>query len=580
MNRRVKFGTVSLLLSLFVFCSCSDFDEINRSKTKPEISIESLLPKPGEEDKPSEGIDVWDDIPNVSEEELANLALIDEVALFRNFSYEGVYNDHQRGINLFHDLYAGYFANNKPDFNNTTVNYNYSDGWAKTRWEHFYQERCKEYSQLSKKLKIVDHESGRYKNAYYITQIHYSFLASMMADTYGSIPFSIFLDNAEPGTLTYDSQEKVYDLVFQKLAVAVENLDPAAGGFVFPDNSDNCYNGDVEKWIRFANTLRLRLALRISNVDPERAKEEGEAALANIKGLMRSNADNMKTTPLCAFGTGGNENVHALVGYLWVDVCMSKDIEEHYYNMTFNNRLDPRCPKLWFKPFPKEMLWDGDENDDPDQPFVGRKVGEDSPQHESETVSVIRSNGRIGLDDNYWWSYDRESVWLSYSETQFLLAEAALRGWAGTSSSVQNYFEEGIRQNMRYYKIPEDEITDYIANLKIYYSGANPFTSASREEQLEHIITQKWLAVFPNGLEGWAEFRRTDYPRLHVVEKCLDSNIMPGMFIKRISYPVSEHDSNYMNLPLDIDSQGLRVWWDVADTNSSPFTRAQTNNFR
>ena len=578
MKRNHYLMNISLLAVLIpftlVFTSCADFDEINTSKTKKILDPNSLIS--GDDGGTSDEADAWDNVFSYTEAELTEIAKIDEQANFRNFSYEGVYNDYQRTTNLFHDFYSGYFANNKPSFNNSTPNYAYNDGWMSNRWQHFYQDRMKEYRLLSKKLKGVDHASGKYKNAYYITQIHMCFLASLMTDTYGDIPFSIFLDKEDPSVMVYDTQQKVYDLLFKRLTTAAKNIVPGTSAFKFTDNADNCYNGDEDKWRKFANTLRLRLALRISNVDPERAKTEGEAAIA--AGLMTSNSDNMKTVPLNFFGNGGNENVHALVGFMWMDVCMSKDMEEHYYNQTFQNRLDPRCKKLWFKPTPYDLLSQGIEDDDPELKYTGRYCGEDSPEHSSENVSILKSKGSI-LDDDYWWSYKQESIWLGYSECNFLLAEAALRNWNGTTRSVKEYFEEGIRQSMLYYKINNEEILDYISNLKIYYNGGDPFATGSRETQLEQIITQKWLAVFPNGAEGWAEFRRTDYPRLHDVAKNVSEDVANGTFIKRIQYPVSEHDNNYMNIP-ENDRQDKKLWWDVAETNSSPFTRAQPNNFR
>lgn len=565
----------SCLTLALVYSSCSDFDDINTSKTARELDPLSLISN-DTTGGTNDDADAWDNLNSYTPEELAKISLIDETANFRNFSYEGVYNDYQRTTNLFHDFYSGYFSNNKPSFNNSTPNYAYNDGWMTNRWKHFYQERMKEYRLLSKKLKNVDHASGKYKNAYYITQVHMCFLASLMTDTYGDMPFSIFLDKEDPTTMVYDTQEKIYDLLFKRLTTASHSIVPGASTFVFTDNADNCYNGDEDKWRKFANTLRLRLALRISNVDPARAKVEGEAAIAD--GVMTSNADNMKTVPLNFFGKGGNENVHSLVGFMWMDVCMCKELEERYYNMTKDQSLDPRCSKLWFKPTPKELLDEGIEDDDPNLRYAGRPSGEDSPQHSSETVSILKSKGSV-MDDDYWWSYKQETVWLGFSECNFLLAEAALRGWSGTSKTVKEYFEEGITQSMVYFKIAPTAITSYVNKLKIYENGADPFATGSREEQLEQIITQKWLAMFPNGAEAWSEFRRTDYPRFHTVAKNVSSDVVNGYFINRIQYPVSEHDKNFNNIP-ENDRQDKRLWWDVANTNSAPFVRAVTNNFR
>lgn len=174
-----------------------------------------------------------------------------------------------------------------------------------------------------------------------------------------------------------------------------------------------------------------------------------------------------------------------------------------------------------------------------------------------------------------------ELVWMGYSESLFLKAEAALRGWAGLpKTDAKKYYEEGIRASMNYYEIDADaegqqKIDNYINHL----AGMKAFTSGSDEEQLEQIITQKWLAVYPNGNEGWAEVRRTDYPRYLLLPRYGNNSngeVENTKLIKRISYPNSESRN-----PLKPDyTQGTRVWWDVADTMDDSGKWHTPNNFR
>ena len=120
----------------------------------------------------------------------------------------------------------------------------------------------------------------------------------------------------------------------------------------------------------------------------------------------------------------------------------------------------------------------------------------------------------------------------------------------------------------------EEKISKYMKGLK----GLQAFKSGDREAQLEQIITQKWISIFPNGNEGWAEFRRTDYPELlNIEENNSDGDVPEGKFIKRIKYPQSE--SFNPNRPMG-DNQGTKIWWDVADTNNDNGQRVQPNNFR
>ena len=105
--------------------------------------------------------------------------------------------------------------------------------------------------------------------------------------------------------------------------------------------------------------------------------------------------------------------------------------------------------------------------------------------------------------------------------------------------------------------------------------------AADAELKLERIITQKWIAVYPNGNEGWAEFRRTDYPRYMKTPKGGNNSggeVANGKFIKRLRYPDSEVSNP--NRPKDVDTQGTRLWWDVADTNDDGGNYVTPNNFR
>ena len=123
----------------------------------------------------------------------------------------------------------------------------------------------------------------------------------------------------------------------------------------------------------------------------------------------------------------------------------------------------------------------------------------------------------------------------------------------------------------------EEKISKYMEGLK----GLQAFKSGDREAQLEQIITQKWIAVYPNGNEGWAEFRRTDYPRYMKTPKGGNNSggeVANGKFIKRLRYPDSEVSNP--NRPKDVDTQGTRLWWDVADTNDDGGNYVTPNNFR
>lgn len=580
----IKHTNISLILIkrlLYVLvltsvCACTDiFGDMNIDPLNPEFSNPNDNSSPGDADlmMPAE----------ISAEELALLKESEGQipSTFKILTYEGLYNDYQRTTNLSHDIFAGYFANNNPSFMTSTPNYVYTDGFSARRWDHFYKERCKEYGQLARTFWYVDRD--KYRNAFYITRIYFAYLVSQMTDTYGPMPVLAYVKGfSAPDQVPYQSQERVYDIMFKLLTESVDSIRPNNGGFKF-ESEDRHFQGDEVKWLRFANTLRLRLALRISNVDPARAAKEGEAALAAQGGLMQSADDNLKTIPKYApvaqggDDAGGDENIYALCSFAWLDVCMSKDIETVY--KTQSSQLDPRCGVLWFRPTPKSRL---EAKRESTADFNGCEIGSDDVTRESNKFSVLRCNiwdGKL-LDDKYWFGYSRESIWMSYAESRFLLAEAALRGWAGVSGDAQSHFEEGIRASFAYYGLG-GEADKYISGLTALSDPVtNPFLRGDKEATLEQIIIQKWLAIFPNGNEAWAEFRRTDYPRLMNHKGNSSSDVALNKFIKRLRFPNSEFDYNNENLPKDFIRQDMRLWWDISDTNDGSGVRLEPNNFR
>lgn len=571
---KFKIYTLLAFFSILGLTACSDFEKKNIDPYNPPYN-------PGESnDVNPDGIDLDYEI---SEAELKQLKNSESSigSLFRNLTYEGLYNDYQVTTNLTHDIYAGYMANASAGFHESSPTYVYTDKWSKRRWEHFYDDRtAQEYAQLVKIFHFVNPE--KYKNEFYVTRIYYAFLISMQTDTYGDIPLSYYVKGALPPdqNVSYDSQEKVYDIMFALLDQAIQNIEPSKGlnfgQSTKGKTNDKCFDQDINKWLRFANTLRLRLALRISNINPGKAQEQGVAALTNAHGLMQSNEDNMRTVPKFASiadggeDDGGSENIHALIFSWGAGMLMSKDMEIAY--KTQSSVLDPRCERLWWRPSPFEDLTKQIESD---KDYAGCPIGNPDilGSKSTEQYSTIRASISKDktLNPDCWFSFSRELVWLGYAESCFLKAEAALRGWQGAGSVRGNYLA-GIQASLAYFQIDASKANAYIDGLK-----NDPFAGSNKEAQLEQIITQKWLAMFPNGNEGWAEFRRTDYPRLlNIEENNSDGDVAEGKFIKRIKYP----DSESMNPNRPSDYQGIRVWWDVADTNNDKGERNTANNFR
>ena len=177
--------------------------------------------------------------------------------------------------------------------------------------------------------------------------------------------------------------------------------------------------------------------------------------------------------------------------------------------------------------------------------------------------NLIVRTSKIGL--RFLEEPDSENILLSYSELCFLKAEAALRAWGG--STPEEYYKEGIRANMEYFDIDNNIIEEYLVGAAAYNSNANS------NEQLEQIITQKWIALYLNGFEAFAEYRRTGYPKLQKWDVNISEGTLNGLIDVdqntvpcRIYYPSNELLLNSENYNNAIATQGqdnlyTKIWW-------------------
>ena len=287
----------------------------------------------------------------------------------------------------------------------------------------------------------------------------------------------------------------------------------------------------------------------------------------------------------------------------YVSDISAKDMEDMYRNLSTGGKeyqiktgrtsfetkkIDPRCLVSWYRANMTANTWSAGE-DSKREDFVGCQRGAQAPAismgviNYSTTRTAPKSWGKQ-LRPDYFFSFERPSVWLGYAESLFLKAEAALRGWTGTglTMGVEDYFKAGVKASMDYYGIDNADAQAYIDGLKVLADGT--FASGDRERILEAIITQKWMAVFPNGNEGWAEYRRTDYPALYnQLTNASGGEVPQGKTIKRLDYALSENQNQYFLNHAELqqsNTEGTRLWWDVADTNDGEGHRVKPNNFR
>ncbi|MFA8433035.1 MAG: SusD/RagB family nutrient-binding outer membrane lipoprotein [Marinifilaceae bacterium] len=483
-----------------------------------------------------------------------------EPKFFFNTLQQDVFANYQRNVSLYPDLYSQYWANTVSGFG--SPRYEYVDGWIGNQWKEHYTRGLRR----AQSIQDMFGEDPLYVDAIAIKEIWMCYWWSRMTDTYGDIPY---FEAGNGEAVAYDSQEKIYDDLLRRLDVAVKNITGGEEQYKYDDGYDLIYDGDAFQWRKFGNSLRLRLAMRISNANPAKAQAEVQAAVNGPGGLLSSNDDVVKV-PM--WSKGWYDYLQQMA-WNWNNIRMSKTFSNYMYNQSSVDE-DPRAP-IWFayqvegEPVSKEDAgfdrYEGIEN--------GHNL---VPPKADENYATINLEGGYidfvgdGAED------DMYCPVMFYSEVKFLLAEAALRGWV--SGDANTLYKEGVQASMDYVGVSGDDATAYIDGLSNL--------SGSSEAQLKKVITQKWIANFPNGVEGWADFRRTDYPDLSLPFDGVSgsASVASGTWVKRVRYPDNEHLQNEANMPsalntLDNDRMDRKVWWDTADTKTKDGNGLMNSNF-
>jgi hypothetical protein len=326
---------------------------------------------------------------------------------------------------------------------------------------------------------------------------------------------------------------------------------------------DAIFGGDYTKWLKLANSLRLRLAMHLTKIDPATAKSQGERALSAGGGLLSDPSD---VAAVLASQANGNDYNQITDSY--GDNSMNASMES--IMVGYN---DPRLP-VYFLP---------DTDPGHTSEYIGIRIGCDIPPKPFYS-------GFSKYNYKTTFNVSAPEVLMAAAEVWFLKAEAALRGWAG-AGNVQTDYETGIQTSMSQYGVAASaaayindaaskpvDYADYqntannapaVSTITIKWDAA-----AADEVKLERIITQKWLAMFPEGQEAWTEFRRTGYPKLFpVVTNSSGGTIDTKIQVRRLAYPQSEATINPegekggIQLLGGPDNGGTRLWWDVDKGN-------------
>lgn len=449
--------------------------------------------------------------------------------------------------NLGADLFSQYFALTTTSF--STDRYVLTPDWQRRFWSVVYVDTA---PQLKAIMENAEKNSGEQA----LANILWVYAFHRLADHFGPIPY---FDAAEAKEdIAYDPLDKIYDDFFKRLDIAVKDLNALPEGTTVFKGYDLMYDGNVQQWVRFANTLRLRLALRISHIDAARAKTEAETAVS--LGVLTANSHNAF---LIKSENGNDTNGLAQVA-AWNEFAMSSTIASYLKGYD-----DPRL-KTYFQPNVTTHQYSSLRNGLPATELANIR-------------NTAAQNSNVG---GYWATVKSDKTFLPNLTSKFhvmcaaeaymLRAEGALNKWE-MGGEAQSLYEEGVKISFEQWGVSDD---DYLTTSRLpiapddasnspAVSNASTKWSADKEEQLKQIVTQKWLAIFPNGMEAWAEFRRTGYPEMYSVVQSDNPDIPQGQFIKRLPYPLTEEINNAAQLAKGRellggkDNAATRLWWDV-----------------
>ena len=363
--------------------------------------------------------------------------------------------------------------------------------------------------------------SGSNNNQMAAARILKAYFYSFMTDRWGPLPYSQALKGREDFTPAYDSQDEIYTDLLKELKEAVAQIDGGNGV-----GGDFIFGGDMNNWKIFANTIRMNMALRMSEVDEPRAKAEFADAVA--AGVISSNAGTIWYPYLAETN---NENPWYSRFITRTDWAISSTLVD-YMRPLGDARLDafadPAPLHGEVRGMPYGIANAGDiPNADISFPHISNVRGQDAP------IAIF-----------------------TYSQVLFSRAEAAMRGWiSGEDASA--IYQDAIKASWEQWGVyDEDAFNTFMSQ---------PDVEFSMDNGAERIGNQKWVALYLQGFEAWSEFRRTGWPALAPAPDPLNDS---GQIPVRQGYPTSERDINSENYEAALillggpDELDTKLWWD------------------
>jgi len=396
----------------------------------------------------------------------------------------------------------------------------------------------------------------------------------VMTDTYGDIPYTeAFQGNAKVEILNpkYDKQEDIYADLLTDLKVAVDMINVDASGF---SSGDIIYGGDMTKWKKFGNSLRLRVALRMSGIDRSNLDNIIAENAGNPEAYFTSNADNAIFSYI-----GSNPNVAPVYNALWNearnDFTMAKPLIELLKgdNDTLNGKINPFHglvdPRLQIYSRPKSGVYRGmpyGMTDAQSQSYKGKCPSfyydpNGNAAYNTVTATVVH---------NPRWT----PVYMDYAEVEFILSEV--------NNFEQTHYINGVRASIEYWR---DMAVDFeswsTAKINDFNVQLEEYIAALPPANMENVMTQKYIAFYMQGYQAWSEYRRLGFPTMLIKPGEVTHVLADGTLVyfnsledthndipRRVTYPQQEYTVNNANTTAAAEHmQGdylyTHVWWDT-----------------
>ena len=491
-----------------------------------------------------------------------------------SYVYAPQQNLFQYCFNLNIDLFSGYFMT-PHNFNGSgNVDYALNRGFCGGMYENVYLHI---FNNTRRLIASCDEQGLSDYGA--MMRVVQAYAIQMLTDAYGPVAYSSVIEDPTGGaSFSYDTQESVYNALFTLVDEAIAGFKGTAS-VADMQAFDYWCNGDIALWKKVANQLKLRLAMRIVKVNPTLAKQKAEEA---VQGGVLTSADRD-----ILINQGLSNELTRM--FEWGDCGMNASLIT-----MLEGFKDPRLPLYVTKNQAAVTCEDG------------------STIEEGTKYLGVRGGCNLPSKPNQWGNFSKVICTyttafpvMKVAEGYFLRAEGALRGWS-MGGSAKDLYEEAIRISIKYelaYKgsiagvtsISDAEIDAYLNGTSGQFDFVDPVKAensikamntlgvkwdegASKEEKLQRIITQKWIANFPLSCEAWAEYRRTGYPKLFPNRVNLSNgDINTNEQVRRLIYSDTEINTNNAELQKGIellnqentgsisgDKGGTHVWWDKA----------------